>query len=1082
MSGKMKKTVSLVVILVLVGALMCVILAGENRQNRSGADQNAALTQTKDNPVSAAEEFRAVWMASVYNIDLPNQQGLDNEALKSQIDAAFERVTAIGMNAVVVQVRPNGDALYPSELFPWSHWLTGEQGRPPADGFDPLAYMIEAAHQRGLQFHAWVNPYRITAGSKTSVKHDLSALSQDNPARLHPEYVVAYDDGCLYYNPGIPEVQTLIIDGIRELVDHYAVDGIHMDDYFYPYKVYTEDEMGQRVACAFDDGEAYAAYGEGKELDDWRRDNVTAMIRGIAEVVKQADHEVAFGVSPFGIWANASSTEGGSQTNAGFESYYDLYADTRSWVKEGYLDYICPQVYWGFGNEAAAYETVCDWWNEVAAGTDTKLYIGHAAYKMGREETGFNEADQLVKQVRYARELSCYGGSIFYNYSAFEENTLNITQSLTDLYHETKSEDDTPVQSALTDAPAADTALQSLPAAQAALSPYTIKSLRIYRENGGRAAGLAQMSQAAGKAEGTPIGTWASDEDETDAAGEQMSAALSVALPQDGYVSESGSVFLAGTSDPQSPLRINGRPVVQTASGYFNDYLNLTPGENRISLQNGAKSCQLTLWYAPDSGQSGETTAKTDQNLLSGLYPDDTVIKKQGEQICFRALAPAGSEVTVNLAGEEIPLTPALGQQAQAGTALLYEARYTLPKAPSWGMFSLGTPLFTLRTAGKQFDQYGAGEIFLLSSGRVLSAQIADGWECASLSAAGTYSPFYFPLYAGMRDYVLEQRDGMCRLSCGIWVNADRLETEIAGIRHTLIESAILEKANERKTVLRLKNGAGTLVTFRVMDDRAVVTLYHAQASAAAKQVQWTKNPLFTHARVIARENQIIYLLRLSQPGCFYGYEASCEGGDLLLTFRNPLCLAEKDKPLAGITIALDAGHGGDDPGALGPGGAAGVDEAQLNRMLSDQLCAQLKARGAKVVTLHAQEEAVDLRERVGRADAADADLCLSLHQNSTDQSVDVRRRRGMDVYYFYDFCAPLGRQMLAGELPGYQKNQLYRQSLAMCRQGNRPSILIESSYIVNAEDYEWMMREQNRLLLAADIADRVEAYLAGQG
>ena len=174
---------------------MCVILAGEQRklteQGQAGQSGESGIAQTQENPVSAGQEFRAVWMASVYNIDLPNQKGLDNQTLKSQIDIAFDLVASMGMNAVVVQVRPSADALYPSEVFPWSEWLSGEQGQAPADGFDPLEYMISSAHQRGLQFHAWVNPYRITAGSKSNVRHDLETLSENHPARQHPEYTVA---------------------------------------------------------------------------------------------------------------------------------------------------------------------------------------------------------------------------------------------------------------------------------------------------------------------------------------------------------------------------------------------------------------------------------------------------------------------------------------------------------------------------------------------------------------------------------------------------------------------------------------------------------------------------------------------------------------------------------------------------------------------------------------------------------------------------------------------------------------------------------------------------------------------------
>ncbi len=317
-----------------------------------------------DTPATQPKDFRAVWVSTINHLDYPNQTTTDPEELMAQADAILDNCADLGMNAVILQVRPCGDALYPSEIYPWSQHLTGAQGVAPEDGFDPLEYWVEEAHERGLELHAWINPYRVTRSGSA----DYNSLSSSNPALLHPDWVVKHTDGNYYLNPGLPEVRQLVVDGAAEIVENYDVDGIHMDDYFYP-------------GTSFDDADTYAEYGKGfSSIGDWRRHNVDLLIEELDTVLHELDPDISFGVSPFGIWANASSMAGGSNTN-GNQTYFSHYADTRKWVKEGWLDYICPQIYWEIGHSLADYETLAYWWADVVKGTGVELYIGMADYK-----------------------------------------------------------------------------------------------------------------------------------------------------------------------------------------------------------------------------------------------------------------------------------------------------------------------------------------------------------------------------------------------------------------------------------------------------------------------------------------------------------------------------------------------------------------------------------------------------------------------------------------------------------------------------------------------------------------------------
>lgn len=370
-----------------------------------------------------AEGLRGVWVASVYNIDYPSKTGMTVDELKSQADAMLDNIASMGLNAVFLQVRPSADALYESELFPWSRYVSGTVGQAPDGGFDPLRYWVEGAHARGLQLHAWINPYRITKEGET----EWAALPDSSPAKQHPEWIVEHEDN-YYFNPGLPAVQQLVVDGALEIARNYEVDGIHLDDYFYP-------------GTDFNDAATYARYGEDfDEIGDWRRDNVNQLVAALDTALHKLDRDLAFGVSPAGIWDNKDSNPRGSDTR-GRSSYAEIYCDSLEWINEGTVDYICPQLYWSIGFEAADFQKLVDWWTDAVKTSDVALFIGLGAYRMAEAAPGdvWYGTDELARQLALIHSGKDIQGEVYFSYSSLI-NTAGASTLLQKEYVPTENE------------------------------------------------------------------------------------------------------------------------------------------------------------------------------------------------------------------------------------------------------------------------------------------------------------------------------------------------------------------------------------------------------------------------------------------------------------------------------------------------------------------------------------------------------------------------------------------------------------------------------------------------------------------
>ena len=357
------------------------------------------------------EDFRGVWVTTVINLDFPSRAGLSNEAIQAEIRYIVNRSAEIGLNAIILQVRPEGDAIYPSDIFPWSRYLTGEQGQAPADGFDPLAYFLYRTHEAGLELHAWINPYRVTH-STTGIT-DVNGLAANNPARLNPQWVVRQGNA-LYLDPGFPQARQLILDGIEELLDRYDLDGIHFDDYFYPRR-------------DFDDSVSFARYGAGRELTQWRLDNVNLLIYEVHQLIQAINPEVRFGVSPTGIWANDVDHPEGSATR-GFQHLVELSADSVYWVQNGWVNYIIPQLYWHIGFDIADYAVLLHWWGNVVEGTDVALHIGHGAWREHEGQPNFPRGE-MIRQLELNEASEVVRGSVFFRFNHLREQVGDDIQA-----------------------------------------------------------------------------------------------------------------------------------------------------------------------------------------------------------------------------------------------------------------------------------------------------------------------------------------------------------------------------------------------------------------------------------------------------------------------------------------------------------------------------------------------------------------------------------------------------------------------------------------------------------------------------
>ena len=374
----------------------------------------AGLPAGAEDMPKVAREFRAVWVATVDNIDFPTKKGLPIDQQKTELIAILDLAKSLRLNAVIFQVRPMADALYSSKLEPWSEFLTGQMGKP--QDFDPLAFIVAEAHKRGILVHAWFNPYRAYHPSAKTMSDDHVSKKQPSIVRRYGRY--------MWLDPTDRAAREESLDVIKDVVRRYDIDGVHFDDYFYPYA--ENDSAGKRLDFPDDANWAEylktASFGKPLDRDDWRRANVNAFIASAAREIKRIKRDVVFGISPFGIWQ--PMPELGIE---GFNSYKELYADSRKWLQDGTVDYLSPQLYWETARKGQSFPALLDWWKEQNI-RHSHIWPGIAAYRIGSSPTF--TADEIAAQIAKTRTSTETSGAIFFSEKSLRNDMGGIQKTL----------------------------------------------------------------------------------------------------------------------------------------------------------------------------------------------------------------------------------------------------------------------------------------------------------------------------------------------------------------------------------------------------------------------------------------------------------------------------------------------------------------------------------------------------------------------------------------------------------------------------------------------------------------------------
>lgn len=389
-------------------------------------------------------EFRGAWLHLIGQTQWMNKTPAQQ---REYICEQFDRLQEAGINAVVFQVRPCADAAYISKLEPWSQWLTGKRGKAPNPIWDPLEFAVEEAHKRGMELHAWLNPYRVTSSAS-------EVLPADHMSKKHPERFFRYD-GKVLFDPAYQENRDFICEVVKDIMTRYDVDAIHIDDYFYPYPV---------AGKAIPDDASYAKFGKGMNRGDWRRENVNLLIEQLYNTIKETKPWVRFGISPFGIWRNKKEDPRGSDSN-GFTNYDGLYADILYWTKKGWVDYLSPQLYWELDKKVAPSRGLAKWWSDNANGTD--IYIGQdLRLTMNTPDTKAGKPNELFTKIKLSRELPNVKGAIWFHGYWLTENYKGALKQISSEHYPTLA----------------------LPPAYGDLSkkPKTVKDIKITKDENGK--------------------------------------------------------------------------------------------------------------------------------------------------------------------------------------------------------------------------------------------------------------------------------------------------------------------------------------------------------------------------------------------------------------------------------------------------------------------------------------------------------------------------------------------------------------------------------------------------------------------
>lgn len=985
-------------ILIIAGLLTAGLFHIFGRNTNTGILADNTDNQSVTATVTADDEMRGVWIATVSNINFPSKQGLSEKQLKAELDTIVENTKKAGLNSIFFQAVPCADAFYSSQTYPCSKYLSGSQGKT-VGSFDALSYIVKKAHENGIELHAWINPFRVTAEKNI----ELSDLAENHPARLNPGYCVKYADGKYYYNPAIAEVRDMIAKEAAYIAANYDVDGIHMDDYFYPYPV---------SGAVFDDEAQYVIQNPSGEMkkDDWRRDNVNKTVKLIYDSIKTVRSDCRFGISPFGIYANeGSNTPVKGSATKGLEAYSEVYCDAIAWAKGGYVDYLAPQIYWAFSTSVAPFDVVSRWWNANLDGTGVDLYIGHALYKIA----DFPQ-NEIPVQVEFAKSLLKYKGSIFYGYADLAANTDGISDKLCEIFSK-------------------------------------------------------------------PVSTSTSGEN------------TAINYPADNHKTSSDTQYLLGSSDTEQPVTLNGENVSRTKDGYFSLYTELSNGTNDYVLEQGETQISHSV-------TKSETVAAITNTLpsfeISATYPSGETWISGGDTVSFSCTAPAGSTVVATVGGASVTLKPTLGAKEKSGVYVkeVYKGSITFSNMARDGeIITLGTVTFTAKK-GAQSVTRRVGMMKQIGNGALIYAQVNRDYTYVKKSPSSSFYDDYTPASPGMRDYIVGYDSGYYKLRFGGYVSDDNV-TVIEG--QPLFENSVLTAESEvKKSDSQVYSQNYTELRFGVLENVPVDVWVNGNTVTIAlydtlpeilPTVNLVENPLFSSvkAKAGASGKSVLFEATLKNAENYYGYNIVYDKSFIKLRFNNPIGLSGNAAlPLDGKRIYIDAGHGGIDIGARGPGAPElKMFESNLNLLISNILVEKLRALGADVYTTRTTDIAYDLYERLNMISAVVPDILVSVHHNSVADSSNASRARGYLGLYSNNSGILLAKTVsdeVCAQLNRLQRDTVY-QKLAMARDHRFPSTLCEMSFISNVEEFQWTLAEGNIERSAQALCDGILKFFQKQ-
>lgn len=944
----------------------------------------SAYADTSTKTSSKAKDFRGLWVATVVNIDYPIKPVTDSNILKSEAIAILDYARNTGFNAVFLQVRPTSDAFYPSKIFPWSRYLTGKQGTAPSGNFDPLGFWVAEAHKRGLELHAWINPYRITKRESGQPKHDFASLHSSNPAVKNPSWVVKHSDGNLYYNPGIPEVRKLIVDGVVEIIQNYDVDGIHFDDYFYPDR-------------NFDDSATYKKYNtSGKSLDDWRCDNVNTLIREVRDAIRNnSKRNIRFGISPFGIWANKSSNPLGSDTK-GLEAYNTYCADSLYWINNELIDYIAPQIYWNIGYSVADYQKLLKWWCNAVSGKNVDLYIGQAAYKAGdpSPSSPWYGTAEIERQMKLNEQYKEVKGSLFFNYNVMAKNPA-LTAS--------------------------------------------VKTIFDIRD------------------------------------GNTNTIKVSISRPLENITTSLTSFYLNGTSDPSLPLYLNGKLVEnRSPKGYFGVLVPLSVGANTFTLSQAGSYDTRTIY---------RTTTSSDPEKMnqveipaSSAFPQSQEYWMPGEKVTLSCEAPAGATVTVKLDGKTYTMTQATGSKNPSG---LYKAKYTYEYTmPSYTgsprIIDLGAPVYTVNYKGTVKTRTAPASIGVILQGTRLYAEVKndviDTYPRPVSGISGDYE-----IYKGMVDSVTGMTGSYVRLMSGQWVSKSKVNIEYKPDVSRGLVSKATYKMNDNYDIfeLTMTSPASAIVDY---DGQKLVLKVAAPSGAGLPRLP--ADALISNITYTTTIYKSEFVLIRGEDRIIDGYHIEKTETGIKLMLKHKPKSVNSLKPLTGITVMLDAGHGGSETGAIGPLGLK-YAEKDINLDFTYRLKKELEALGAKVLMTRKDDSYLSLSERLAMSRDARPDMFISLHANSMGDDVDISKVSGFSVFYREDFAKPAAQLVYDHVIREHGRNKLNvnKKNFYVIRNTWAPSFLLENAFVPNPTEFEWLTNDAEQIKLAKTVAKAVAEY-----